>query len=258
MTYFPDVTTLAAFGFGLITVRVGAALVVLPFFGSQYVSAPIRVAFAILISILIYPSMAGNFPPIPKTGLGIGLIFLSEAAIGAFFGFIARFLISTMHIVGSIISTQSSLASATLFDPNQGAQNSLEGNFLSLVAMTLLLTLDMHHLMLSALVQSYDVISPEGSFPMQDMSMAIIQLMNHIFLIAFKLASPNIVVNLLLFIGGGILSRLMPAMQIFFVILPGQIMIAFIVLMLTFGTAMNWYANVVSETLQHWNFETRH
>lgn len=255
MTYLPELTTMSAFGLGLVTVRVGMAMVILPFFGNSSVNSTVRVSFALFIALIIYPTMADQFPAPPASGFGIAQMVLIEAAAGIFFGMVAKFLVATLHIAGSMISTQSALASATLFDPNQGGQNSIEGNFLTMVALTLLLAFDVHHVMLSGLAQSYRLIPVNGAVPITDMSQAMVQIMNQMFLVAFKIAAPNIVVNLLLFIGSGILSRLMPAMQIFFVILPGQIMIAFIVLMLTFGTAMLWYSEHVTSVLTHWAIE---
>ena len=56
-----------------------------------------------------------------------------------------------------------------------------------------------------------------------------------------QIAAPFIVVALLFYISLGLLARLMPQFQVFFVALPLQIMVGTFVLMLTISSAMMWF-----------------
>jgi flagellar biosynthetic protein FliR len=156
-------------------------------------------------------------------------------------GALARIIGSTIHIAGMIIAMQSAMAQATLFDPSQGAQGAIFGNFLELLAIVLLFSLGLHHLLLSALASSYEIY-PIATIPdFGEFSEAAARLMSKSFAIAFQLSAPIVIVGLLTNLASGLLSRLMPSFQVFFVITPAQIMISFFIFASTLSAVMMWY-----------------
>lgn len=236
----------------IIFFRVGAALMVMPGFGDVYVPARIRLLFALVFSILLMPLLSARLPELPASGYGLGLIIITEVAIGLFMGLIARTILSALHVAGSVIAAQSSLAVAAQFDPGSGQQSPVISNILSLAAITLFFTTNMHHLVLAALVQSYDVF-PAGNFiPLQDMNIFHVRLMADAFNLGVALSAPFIVVSLLFYLAGGLMTRLMPNFQVFFVMMPPQIMIAFFLLMALTGTILNIFTNFMED--QYMNF----
>ena len=94
------------------------------------------------------------------------------------------------------------------------------------MTLTLFFTLNLHHLMIAAVAQSYNVFVP-GQFPnVADMSMLNTRLFADSFRLAVILAGPHIAYSLLFYVAGGLMSRLMPNFQIFFVMIPLQILLA--------------------------------
>ncbi len=236
----------------IIFFRVGAALMVLPGFGDVYVPPRIRLLFALVFSILLMPILSSRMPPLPNSGYALGLLAISEVIIGAFIGLIARTVLSALHVAGSIIAAQSSLAVAAIFDPANGAQSPVISNILSLAAMTLFFTTNMHHLVLAALVQSYDVFKAGDFPPLQDMNILHLRMMADAFNLGVALSAPFIVMSLLFYLAGGLMTRLMPNFQVFFIMMSPQIMIAFFLLMALTGTILNLFTNFMEE--QYMNF----
>jgi flagellar biosynthesis protein FliR len=229
------------FAFLLIFCRLGAAIMMLPGFGEAYVSPRVRLMLALMFSLILVP-MIHTLPAIPTTIFGLVTLIVGEIAIGLFMGGLSRLLISAMHMAGMIIAFQSGLASVLVQDVTQTqSQASALGNFLSVSALIVLFSLDLHHLMLRGLANSYTLFLP-GQFPIiGDFAEHASQMLNRAFIMAMQLAAPHLVIGIILNLGAGILARLIPNIHIFFILLAPQIVLSFFVLMISFSTIMLWY-----------------
>lgn len=128
-----------------------------------------------------------------------------------------------------------------MFDMSQGTQGSPFGNLLSMGAVMMLFALNLHHVMLMGIADSYTLFLPGTFPPVGDFAMMAAQVVSSVFLIALAFAAPHIVVGLLVYLSAGIMSRLMPAMQVFFVIMPAQIAASVFILTVTISSAMLMY-----------------
>jgi flagellar biosynthetic protein FliR len=233
--------------FMLIFCRLGSALMLMPGFGEVYVSPRTRLLFALTFSLLMLPLQQANMPTMPGSPLMLTLMVVGEILIGTFLGLIARAILSTMHVAGNIIASQSSLAVAAVFDPSAGGQSPVVSNMLTLVALTLFFALDLHHLLLAALVESYDVF-PVAQLPSaQDMNILHVRIVADAFTLGVMLAAPHIVFSLLFYLGGGLMNRLMPNFQVFFIMMPPQIMIAFLLLLAALPLMLDSFAHFMEE-----------
>lgn len=237
------------FTFLMIFVRVGAGVMVLPGIAEGYVSPRVRLLFALTASLAIMPIISPLMPAVPGSPLTLIIFIVIEIFIGIFFGLMSRILISTMHTVGMIMSYQAGLASASMFDFTQAGQGSAIGNMLSMLAVILLFATNLHHLMLQGLFDSYTLFPPGEFVPPGDMLEVISRLVGDTFKVAVKLASPIIVLGLIIYLGMGVLSRLMPNMHVFFVIIPPQILISFMLIMMVLSGLMLWYMRYIEEHL---------
>ncbi len=237
------------FALAMIFTRIGSGIMVLPGIGESYISARIRLLFALWVSILLVPLFQDIFPPIPNAPLALGVLMVAEALTGLMIGWVARFIIATMHVAGMIISYQSSLALATLFDQSSNAQTTVVGNFLNLSSIALFFTLGLHHLMIQGLADSYTLFPPGQFPPVEDFANQAARMVSEIFKMGAQLAAPHIVLSLLLYLGAGILARIMPNMQVFFVIMPAQIGLALFLLMAIYADLMFSYLNFAENTL---------
>lgn len=230
------------FAFLLVFCRFGSALMVMPGFGEAYIPVRVRLLLALMISAVISPALQ-NIPPVPSTVFLLVYVIVAEILIGLLIGGIARILITAIHLSGMIIAYQSGMASALVPDLAQptGGQGSVMGNLLAMTAIVLIFATDTHHLMLWGLADSYHMFAP-GEFPMMsDFADKAARVGNDAFSIALKLSAPHIVVGLVFYLGNGVIARLMPNIQIFFIMIPIQIMISLFFLMLIFSTLLMWY-----------------
>jgi flagellar biosynthetic protein FliR len=219
----------------LIFVRVGSAVMVLPGFSEVYVPPRVRLLLGLAISFVLTAPLATSLPPVPTEPLAFARLIGGELLLGLFLGAIARTVFATLHIAGTTIAFQSGLAAAAIFDPSEATQGTLPGNFLATTALVLLFATDGHRMLLDALAASYVGLPAGTAPPFGDMAELLAKLLDQAFAVGVRMAAPLLLVSLLMYLGMGVLNRLMPTFQVFFIALPLQILAGFVTLMLSFG-----------------------
>ena len=150
---------------------------------------------------------------------------LHEIVIGIVLGATARVTLSALQVAGAVIAQQMGLGFVTAVDPTQGQQGVLVGNFLTMLGVTLLFATDSHYLVIAALNDSYTIFSP-GEMPCRAATSP--RSRRRAFAAAFRigvqLSAPFLVFGLVFNLGLGVLARLMPQMQVYFVGMPLSIL----------------------------------
>jgi len=229
------------FPYLLIFLRIGAGLMLLPPFGEGSVPGRSRLHLAIALSVIVAPLVEQYVPAMPPDFAEAALLVIREVAIGLAIGAVTRLVLSALHVAGMVMAFQSSLAAALFFDPNQGQQTGVIANFLNLLVILLIFATDMHHLLLRALIESFMVFRPEAMPPIEDFANLAAQVVSDAFALGVQLAAPLLIVGFLLYLVAGVINRLVPQIQVFFVVLPLQVLTAFVVLMLTLSAVMMWF-----------------
>ncbi|MBI3512980.1 MAG: flagellar type III secretion system protein FliR [Proteobacteria bacterium] len=241
MAMLQRLLTAEVFALLLVFARVGSAMVLLPGIGENYVSPRVRILLAGAITIVVAPVVTPHLPPQPGSPWVLGLLLGGEIGIGLFIGSVARIMMATLETAGTLISFQIGLATASVFNPLISDQGSLTSVLISIAGMVLLFETDMHHLMLRGVVDSYTLFVPGALPPIGDFTEMISRTVSRSFAIALQIASPFLVVSLMLYVALGLVSRLMPQLQIFFVALPLQIVLGFLLLVVTFSSLLLWF-----------------
>lgn len=240
---YPEFLASEAFAYLLVFTRIGAMIMVMPGLGERMIPARMRLVLALAISLLIYFLVADVLPAMPTSPFALAGLIIGEVVIGLMIGGIARMLLSALHVAGSVLAVQTGLAAAQQFDPTQGSQGALMAGFLTLMGITLIMVTDLHHLLIGAMDSSYRLFPPGGSLPVADMAETAANIVTRSFAIGLQLAAPFMVYGLIFYIGVGIISRLMPTLQIFFIAMPLNIMAGFAIMMLVLSAIMAWFAN---------------
>ncbi len=249
MTIGLDWLPQTAYFYLLIFARVGTMLMLMPAIGEGMIPARMRLTFALLFSLALYPLLVEGLPPFAENNLlQVMTILLHEMAVGFIIGGIARLIVSAAQTAGAIIAFQVGLSIATAADPTQqGSQGALIGSFLSFLGLTLIFATDMHYLILSAIYDSYTVFSPSSPLMLGDAADLAIRTISSAFNIAIQMSGPFIVFGLVFYLGLGILARLMPQVQVFFVAMPANIGIGLLLLALLLTMMMGWYLTHIED-----------
>ena len=229
------------FPYLLVFARLGAAMTIMPPIGEQTVSQRVRLLLALAMTVVIKPVVDGNLPPIPEGPAALLLLLAGEIFIGVYLGTMARILVMALVVAGTIAAFMSSLANALVNDPVSGQQSAAMASLLLLTGLTLLFATDMHHLLIRGLVDSYALFLPGQLPPLGDFTAMITRVVASSFLIGFQLAAPFVVISIVMFVSMGFLARLIPTIQVFFIVLPLQILASLAVLTITLSGLMLFF-----------------
>jgi len=162
-----------------------------------------------------------------------------------------RLLLTALNVAGLVIAMQTGLASAQGFDPNQQSQSAMISTFMTLIGINLILATDLHYVLIAAMRDSYQMFAPGQLPPVAMFAEMAVTLVAKSFAIGLQASAPFIVFGLIFNIGLGMLARLMPQVQIFFIAAPAQIMLGFAVLGLTISSIMLWYLDYFETGMQN-------
>jgi flagellar biosynthetic protein FliR len=233
----------SVFAFMLTFVRIGAAVTIMPGVGDSFTPSNIRLYIALGLSVTLAPFVAMYLPEQVPAPPVLFTLLVMEFIIGLFIGTIARVFMAALDTAGMVISMMAGLGNAQVFNPGSATQGSIVGAMLSVTGVVLIFATNMHHLLFLGLVGSYDLF-PIGELPdAGSMAEMLSKAVAGSFMIGVQIASPFIVLSLLVYIGMGVLTRLMPQIQVFLLALPLQILLSILTLALVVSAGlMFWLA----------------
>lgn len=227
--------------FLMIFVRVGSAFLIMPGYGEQFVSPRIRLLLALLISFILMPLLLPDMPVAPSRPGDLAVLVVAEAMIGIFLGTIARFMMAALETAGMLIANQVGLSAAQSFNPAMSGAGNAVSAVLSMLALMLIFATDLHHLLLLAVVDSYSLFRPGEWLPLGDAAQHLARVLGDSFLVGMQLAAPFVVIGLLFYLGLGLIARLVPQIQVFFVGIPIQIVLGLLLLGLSLTALMTYW-----------------
>jgi flagellar biosynthetic protein FliR len=237
------------YAFLLCFTRIGTAFTLLPGFADGVVSVRIRLLIALAVSFVATPVVAPMLPPLPGSALGLGLLVLVESFIGFFIGLVARIMFAALDVAGMLISVNTGFAAVMLFNPQLAGQSSIFGVALSTLGVVLLFVTDLHHMLILAVVDSFQVFRPTELPPIADLSRAVLDLTARSFAVGAEMAAPFIIVFLLLNCGMGVLQKLAPQVQIFFVMMSVQVALGLFMLALVLSAVSLYWLGHFEDAL---------
>jgi flagellar biosynthetic protein FliR len=227
--------------FMLVFARIGAMVMLLPGFGEVNIPVRIRLGIALMLTLILLPLHRAAYHVDLNAMAPLLVLMVHEIIIGVVLGATARMTLAALQVAGSVIAQQLGLGFVTSIDPTQGQQGALLGNFLTLLGLTLLFATDMHHLIIAALNDSYNIFAPGTLLPTGDVASLATRAFTTAFKIGIQLSAPFIVFGLVFNLGLGILARLMPQMQVYFVGVPLSILGGFLILAVIIATMMGTF-----------------
>jgi flagellar biosynthetic protein FliR len=229
----PEIAT----AFMLTFARVGTLIMLMPGIGEQLIPTRARLALALLTTLVLLPLtrtlVPGGGPPASVVGLLFG-----EIAVGLILGLSVRMVVAALQTAGNIVAQQMGLSFAMTVDPAMGGQQAAIGNFLTLLGITLIFAADLHHIAIMAIRDSYTFLPPVGVPETGDAAALAIKAVGRGFALAVQISAPFIAFGILFNLGLGVLARLMPQLQVFFLAIPATILIGMLVLLAVVGVMM--------------------
>jgi len=236
--------------FLLMFARLGTMVMLMPGLGERGVPVRIRLVAAVVLTLVLLPIYRGSYAIDLATGFAsITGLLIQEVLVGAVLGLTARLALSALLIAGTAIAFQLGLGFSMAVDPTQDQQSVLVSNFLAMMGIALIFATDMHHLAIGALDESYNLFKPGSALPSGDVAQLMVSTVSGAFRVGIQLAAPFLVFGILFNVGLGVLARLMPQLQVFFLGLPASILLGFAVLLALVGVLMTSFIGYLGSVL---------
>jgi len=235
--------------FMLLFFRFAALFIAVPIFSHKNIPMNIKASMAFFFTIVFYSSMPElqieiNMPTIL-------LAILSEFVFGLAIGVILLLSYNVITFAGGLISFMMGFSMASAIDPQSGVSMPIISQFLSLMALMVLLELNLHHWMLIFIDNSLSSIPLGGFLMTEDLFNYIIFATSKMFLVGLMIAFPIIALSWLADVIFGMLMKTMPQFNLLVIGFPIKIMVAFVVIIATLATFMNIFILEMMETFHH-------
>ncbi|MFM1977032.1 MAG: hypothetical protein RL145_1878, partial [Pseudomonadota bacterium] len=145
---------------------------------------------------------------------------------------------STLATAGAIAGMQTGLGMAMAFDPSQQQQGAVFGTFLALLGTALVFQSDVHHLFISGAAKSFENFLPGGPLPLGDMAQFSLRAFSQAFSLAIQITAPLLLFGIVINVALGIINRVAPAIQVFFIAQPVQVLLGIMLFAITAGAGM--------------------
>jgi flagellar biosynthetic protein FliR len=215
------------------------------------VPATFRLSVALLVALALAPSIAPTVPAQPGAPLAVAALILQEVVIGLCFGAAARAVMSALAVAGSAAGMATSLSMAQQIDPTMQENGATLGVLVGLIGLVLIFAAGLHLAMLEATVESYTRFPP-GSFPfVGDLAALHVASVAQGFALGIQIAAPVIVFSLVFNVGIGLVGKLIPQVQVFFIAQPAVVLLGLAVFAIGFAAGVEvWlqaYATFVDD-----------
>jgi flagellar biosynthetic protein FliR len=220
---------------GLIFLRVGAVVMLLPAIGEAAVPPRVRLGFSLVLSLCLQATAIPVLPPMPATVGEMGGQVFKELFVGLMMGGLLQIMMAALSVAGEVMAIQTTLAFSQTANPNEAQPGATITSFLSLVGVALIFATNMDHLFISAIADSYRMFPPMKPPAVADAGFLAVRTVGDAFALGIQLSAPVIVFSIVFNVAAGLIGRLMPSFQIFFAAAPLTVLLGLSVLMLSVG-----------------------
>ena len=218
--------------FLLIFARITGTLTSAPVFGSKAIPVIARVGLAILLSLFLLPMSTLAAHRQPTSVILVAWWLMIELIYGLSAGFVASLFMQSVQMAGQLIDMQIGFGMVNVFDPQFGQQVPLVGNFKFLMAMSVFLALQGHHMIISAMAENFRAVPLGVQLQLDNAAEFMINAVANMFVMALKISLPVMGTVLMTDVALGILARIMPQMNVFVVGITGKLLVGLFMLFL--------------------------
>jgi flagellar biosynthetic protein FliR len=228
-------------GFILVLARVSPLFLLAPIFSSRQIPARARGVAAVALALGMAP-LALHGQKVPLDIGGLGALVVKELVVGLAYAFAIAAVFAAVSVAGSLIDTLVGFSFGSLVDPLTGNQSQVISQVYSLVGVMVFIAIGGDRFMIEGLGRSYQLV-PLLKFPsLASLVGGAVHSFSNIFASALELAAPVLVAAVITDAAFGLVSRVVPQLNVFAVGFPAKIAVAFLILGVSLPFAGGWIA----------------
>ena len=227
-------------------VRIGAALMAAPLFGSRALPMRLRLVFALLLTLVMAPLLPATPALAFFTDAGL-VMLIREFLLGLVLGFALQLVFEAVALGGEMLSSSMGLSFAQMNDPLRGASSTVLARFLQTLAVLSFLALGGHLALVQWLYGSFTV-QPIGAGPITTaMLLPLVQEGSQLFAGALRVALPGVCALLLVNLAFGVMNRAAPSLNMMSVGFPISLGAGLVILSMSLGSIQSVFADLLAD-----------
>ena len=220
--------------FFLILVRISGFIYTAPFFSLRNVPNRIKIGLSIFLAAILYYSVPGEMP-VYSTVIGFAILVVKEAIAGVLMGWFANISYHILAFSGQIIDMEIGFSMVNELDPTTHIQTTITSNLYGYLIMLMMIITDLHHYILRALIDSFQVIGLGKAIIRPNMYELMVDFMINYFVIAFRIVLPVFAAILLVNTVLAILAKVASQLNMFVIGMQLKLIVGLAVMMLIIG-----------------------
>jgi flagellar biosynthetic protein FliR len=235
-------------GFILVLARVGPIFLLAPMFSSKSIPPRAKLVIALALSVGIAPIALGA-RHLPMDVVSMGSLVLKEMLIGAAFAFAIGALFAAVQAAGALLDTFVGFSFGALIDPLTGNQGTILQQFYALVGVMIFLTIGGDEWVIRGLARSYELVPIDAMPSLAAMSGGVQEAFAGIFTVALQISAPVVLALVVTDAAFGVVSRVVPQMNVFSVGFPAKIAVGLLVIGVTLPFAGGFIASELEKSV---------
>lgn len=211
----------------LIFTRISAIFSLIPLFGATNIPVQVRIAFMMLLTVLVYPVAGITDAAGILTLWDLFYHILIETGIGLSISIAMAIVYNAIYLAGMVIDTGIGFSMVNVISATDETEIPLTANFFYLMAIMVFMVTNAHHRVVEAVWQCFKTVPLAQGI----LNLGVVDIFNVIFVQSFvigiKIAAPFLLTILIADVIMGLLSKAMPGFNVFMVGMPVKILIGF-------------------------------
>lgn len=230
----------------LITIRIFTFFIVVPVFFPSGTPNAVKVGLTLIMAYMLIPGIDYSTVNAINNNLPFFINVMNEVVAGLTLGFIVNLCFTTVRIAGNIIDLQIGFTMMTIFDPTSNSNSTLMEHLLYWFSIIVFFIVDGHHMLIKALMESFNVIKLGNFFLSQGSIELILKVFVEYFGIALKIAIPIVLIIFITDLTMGLIARTVPQLNIMILGLPIKLLVG----LTAFAFALPIFLKVIENSFQ--------
>lgn len=242
--------------FILVLSRLTGMLATAPLISTFPIPMQLKVGLGAVCAFIMYPFILQNTSNFvaPHDLIALSVLLFKETAVGILIGFAASLIFTAVEIGGQVLSMQMGLAMANALDPITKQHTPIVGQFYLFIAGIVFILLNGPQWLFSTVYDSYHSIPIGMDFSFSgEITQQLLYFAGQLFMIAFSIIIPIFSVLFVKTILIGIVSKIMPQMNIFMIAMPAQIYVGLVLMLILMPSTAIYLRSLFKELLENLN-----
>ncbi len=229
----------------LIFLRIAAVMFTAPVFGNKSIPRMAILLLSLVFTYMIFFITDTYHFNLDEGLLELAIVAVKETITGMIIGYSVNFIFQALSYAGMLIGFDMGISMSQAFDINSDSYTNNIGQLFITSALIIFLLINGHHYVIRALAFSFKVV-PIGFYSInEEVYKILLRYSGSVFVLAVKIAAPIMISFFLIHISAGIVARVSPQMNVFFVIHPLKIGLGFLLLFFFIPTFIYFMASLL-------------